>query len=241
MDSIINKSNLNPFGGSLYYDKVNVDYENLPNTLINEGILRFFEPRILAIYPELHLWKSDWLSYLKGIPQKHKFTVISKGLEYGQKAYNYHIENECKYPKLCGLHERWHMILEYAEEVLSNNIPQEYLPAINSVYQTDDGKANKKEFTTARQVLAIHYLLEYCKVPNIDNTAKARFIQFLTGRESGASNIKDTTIYKKVRKPFSTDNKTLNEDLNFIRKYFEDLGLSEIAKAITNEISKSEL
>jgi hypothetical protein len=240
MDSIINKSNPNPFGGSYYYDKINVDFESLPNTIINEGILRFFEPRILPMYPELHLWKSDWLSYLNGIPQKHKLTVIKKGLEFGQLAYNYHIENECKFPKLCDLHERWHMILEYAEEVLLNNIPYEHLSAINSDYQTNDAKSNKKEFTTARQVLAIHYLLEYCKVPNIDNTAKARFIQFLTGRESGASNIKDTTIYKKVRKPLSTDNRTLNADLGFIRKYFEDLGLSEIAKAITNEISKSE-
>jgi hypothetical protein len=240
MDSIINKSNPNPFGGSYYYDKINVDFESLPNTIINEGILRFFEPRILPMYPELHLWKSDWLSYLNGIPQKHKLTVIKKGLEFGQMAYNYHIENECKFPKLCNIHERWQMILEYAEEVFNENTPKENFTTNHSDFQTNDDTVSKKEFTTARQVLAIHYLLEHCRIPSVDNTAKARFIQFLTGRESGASNIKNTTIYKKVSKPFSIDNKTLNADLDFIRKHFEDLGLSEIALKITKEISKTD-
>ena len=99
--------------------------------------------------------------------------------------------------------------------------------------------ARNKEFTIARQVLAIHYLLEYSKIKNIDNSVKARFIQFLTGREPGASDIKNTTIYKKVRNPLSKDDKTLAKDLNYIRKHFEDLGLTEIAKMITNEISKN--
>lgn len=92
-------------------------------------------------------------------------------------------------------------------------------------------------FTTARQVLAIHYLLEYRQVRNIDNTAKARFVQFLTGKETGAKDIRNTTIYKKVSKPLSRDNNTLAQDLTFVRKYFEDLGLSEVARMITNEIS----
>ena len=85
----------------------------------------------------------------------------------------------------------------------------------------------------------MHYLFEYCQVKGVDNTAKARFIQFLTGKETGAKRIKNTTIYKKVAKPLSTNDKTLNADLSYVRGHFEDLGLNEIAKMITNEISKS--
>lgn len=94
-----------------------------------------------------------------------------------------------------------------------------------------------KEFTTTRQVLAVHYLLDYCDVRGIDSTAKARFIQFLTGKEIGAANIKNTTIYKRVRSPFVKNDKKLVEDLQFIRKYFEELGLKEIAESITKEIN----
>lgn len=95
--------------------------------------------------------------------------------------------------------------------------------------------------TLGRQVLAIHYLLEHCDIKNVDKTAKARFVQLLTGRELGAKAIQNTTIYKKVSNPFSTDNKTLNADLQFIRTYFENLGLNDISQSITNEISKSDL
>ncbi|RYD54579.1 MAG: hypothetical protein EOP56_18820, partial [Sphingobacteriales bacterium] len=97
-------------------------------------------------------------------------------------------------------------------------------------FHAEDEQKNK-DFTTARQVLAIHYLFDYCNVANVDNTAKARFTQFLTGKETGAKTIKNTTIYKKFRNPFSSDNRTLMDDLKFIRVYFEELGLNEIAHA----------
>ena len=98
----------------------------------------------------------------------------------------------------------------------------------------------ENEFTTARQVLAMHYLFDYCKIKNVDNTVKARFIQFLTGKQLNAKKIQNTEIYKKVCSPFSQNDNSTSNDLQFIRKYFEDLGLSEIAKAITNEISNRE-
>ena len=48
----------------------------------------------------------------------------------------------------------------------------------------DELSNNNKESTTARQVLVIHLLLEYCKVKRteVDNSEIARFIQFLTGK-----------------------------------------------------------
>jgi hypothetical protein len=86
------------------------------------------------------------------------------------------------------------------------------------------------EFTTARQVLAIHYLLKYSKVDQASNADVARFIEFLTGK-----NYKN--IYKRVCNPLGSRDKELNEDLRFIRDFFEKLGLTEIVKMINNEIN----
>jgi hypothetical protein len=86
-----------------------------------------------------------------------------------------------------------------------------------------------KEFTTARQVLAIHYLLEYTKVKNIDKTEIARFIEFLTGKNYD-------NIYEKVKKPFKLNDKEMKKDLRFIKTYFENMGMKEVVKMIINEI-----
>lgn len=87
------------------------------------------------------------------------------------------------------------------------------------------------DFTTARQVLAIHYLLEYCQVKGIDQTHKAKFVELLTGK-----NYKN--IYDLVRNPLATKTGSFRRnDLKFIRTYFEDLGLVEIVKMIDNELS----
>ncbi|MFM7023097.1 MAG: hypothetical protein ACKOXB_08975 [Flavobacteriales bacterium] len=70
-------------------------------------------------------------------------------------------------------------------------------------------------------------------------TEKARFIQFLTGREWGTK-IKDTNIYKKVKSPLSKKDKALTVDLQFIRDHFEKLGLTEIVKKVAKEITSRE-
>jgi hypothetical protein len=92
------------------------------------------------------------------------------------------------------------------------------------------------EFTTARQVLAMHFLFDYCNISNVDLTAKARFIQFLNGKETNAQTITNTNIYKKLKKPYPADEKTLIKDLKYIRTFFEDLGLTQIVDKINKEI-----
>lgn len=94
------------------------------------------------------------------------------------------------------------------------------------------GEILNPDFTTARQVLALHYLLEYRQVKGIDQTHKARFIEFLTGK-----NYKN--IYDLVRSPLATkQGKFRRADLQFVRTYFENLGLTEIVKMINNQLEK---
>ena len=89
---------------------------------------------------------------------------------------------------------------------------------------------NLKEFTTARQVLALHYLLKYLKVVNVDRTEVARFIYFLTSKSY-------TNIYKHLQNPLKLSDKHMKEDLKFIRKYFESLQIHEIVKMINDELN----
>jgi hypothetical protein len=100
-------------------------------------------------------------------------------------------------------------------------------------------KENKEnsEFTTRRQVLAIHYLLKIAGFEDKDKSEKARFIQFLTGKEADTVKIKDTYIYKVVISLFPMNDKHLNKDLQFIRAYFEHLGLKEVVDGINKEIN----
>jgi hypothetical protein len=100
---------------------------------------------------------------------------------------------------------------------------------IPNVIMIDDNNGKNKEYTTARQVLAMHYLFKYCQVKNVDDTEKARFIHFLTGKNLD-------NIYKKVQSPLGGANKYVAEDLKFVRTYFERLGLKEIVKMINNEL-----
>lgn len=109
----------------------------------------------------------------------------------------------------------------------------EFLKTANSITEplsTLDNVEKSKDFTTARQVLAVHYLLKYANVKNIDKTEIARFIQFLTGKNFD-------NIYKKLQSPFKLNDKSLKEDLRFVRDYFERLGMLEIVKMINNELA----
>lgn len=229
---------------SKYLKRIEIDFEGLPAYVIEKGIINNFENWRPESDDDYNQWKYNWLTFFKTIPQEYILKTIAKGIEYGKKCYAVHLENECSNKAQCQYNESWERRISIAEHVHSTilketgKIPQENSPEnleTEIVEPTDKG-----EFTTARQVLAIHYLFEICQVKNVDNTAKARFIQFLTGKQTDAKSIKNTSIYKRVLNPFSTDNKTLNSDLQYIRKYFEDLGLTEISKMITNEISKSE-
>ena len=112
-------------------------------------------------------------------------------------------------------------------------------PKNNSNTKINENNINK-EFTVRRQVLAIHYLLKSVKYRDDNKSEKARLIQFLTGRESTVTKIKDTNIIKIVDNLFPNSDNALYKDLNYIREFFEKLGIKEIVDEINKEISKKE-
>jgi hypothetical protein len=109
----------------------------------------------------------------------------------------------------------------------------EKAPVVHS--QIEAPSVAKKEFTTARQVLALHYIFEQLEINNIeiDRTSKADFAEFLTAKNN-------KNLYDAFQNPFATKQKQFRfEDLQFIRTYFEKLGLGKIVKQINDQLEKS--
>lgn len=87
------------------------------------------------------------------------------------------------------------------------------------------------DFTTARQVLAVHYLLLAAgmRQNGIDKSNEARLIEFLTGKNY-------RNIYDRVREPLKLSDKEAEKDLKYIKPYFEKLGLFNVIELIEKEL-----
>jgi len=342
------------FPESKYFKRVVVDFESLPQYVVQKGIIWRFES-IRFQDKDYDLWKSEWLDFLRTIPQQYILKTIVKGIEYAQKAYEFHKQHECSDMQKCAFNESWERRIAIAENTLSNindalekkkepnktdmsdiefiqgkrsekfwtNIdaisnkaefyfevtkdeetrrysPNEFLNLVLECYylaadkaenlndkisccvnaestikryirdnnlkekgfdfskifedltdtakrleayqklgyisSTENEEETKRnnEFTTARQVLAMHFIFDQLQVRSneIDRKVKAEFAQFLTSKNH-------KNVYDAFQNPFVTKQKKFRfEDLQYIRTYFENLGLSEIVKAINNQLDK---
>jgi len=117
--------------------------------------------------------------------------------------------------------------LRYTKPTLADVSQKAITPTI-----IEDIPQKVKAFSTRRQVLAIHYLMKYCQVKDIDQKVISRFIEFLTSKN-------ESNIYDWLRNPLDGSPQKVKEDLTFVRKYFEELGMEEIVKMINNEIIES--
>ncbi len=100
---------------------------------------------------------------------------------------------------------------------------------------TSDRTENSKDFTTRRQVLSMYYLLNELdkSTHQIDRTVKARFIEFLTGKNYDS-------IYKSLSNPHkgldSNNPQNAQKDMEYVKSHFEKLGLQNIVDKITNDM-----
>ncbi|MEP6465850.1 MAG: hypothetical protein ABJB05_06075 [Parafilimonas sp.] len=219
------------FPVSNYIDKVEIDFEDLPHYVIDKGIIRKFEGNRFNKESEYYEWQNKLIEFLNSIPNNYRIKALSKGIEYGKKVLQYHFDKECNSRDNCVLNQSWERRIALAKDMFAR--------AEKQIKETEESKREtptekNKEFTTARQVLAMHLIFEYMqlKETEIDKTDKAKFIEFLTGKDY-------KNIYDAVCNPFQTKQKKFRfEDLQYIRTYFEKLGFSEIVKAINNQLEK---
>lgn len=132
-----------------------------------------------------------------------------------------------------------------AVEILSRDIQNASNQSIpDTVMEQNKGNDEKRtenpklhEFTTLRQSLAVYYMLMSIdsKVYNqSDCTKKARFVEFLTGKNY--DNIKD--YLAKLFEGFDKQNKTnILKNLEFVKTQFENIGYNTIVAQIERDIS----
>jgi hypothetical protein len=106
------------------------------------------------------------------------------------------------------------------------------------INDTKQIEAIKREFTTARQVLAVLFLLKQfdTSTPKCKKNELAHFIQFLTGKNLGSNTIENTNIYKRIKNPLNSRELDSKKDLQYIKKLFLKLELHEIVTTIEKAI-----
>lgn len=101
-------------------------------------------------------------------------------------------------------------------------------------------KEEGNEQTRARQLLAIYFLLKSLDIEHRADTsisAVARLIHLVSN--TALTNLQNSDIYKKYREmPYYKKGKELLTDLQYIRPYFEDIGLKSVVTLIDSEITK---
>ncbi|MFT3754043.1 MAG: hypothetical protein QM800_14590 [Paludibacter sp.] len=115
---------------------------------------------------------------------------------------------------------------------VETNTQSESNPAIETELPPETIAKGNPAFTTSRQVLAIYYLLNEIDrkgINQVDKTEKAKFIEFLTGKNYN-------NIYKALSNPFKgldrKNPKNFLNDMEYISSHFEKLGLQSIVQKI---------
>ncbi len=97
--------------------------------------------------------------------------------------------------------------------------------------QTTDSIKKHKDLTLDRATLLLNYIFTYAKT-NCHNTKKAEVISFLTGYSENTIGDKLSALHSKADDNFINYEK----DMMIVRKYFENLGLSEIVEMIDRDL-----
>jgi hypothetical protein len=203
---------------SSFYHKVDNDLNNLPG-YVRKWILHQFEHLINLRSDQDYIdWQNSLQEFIEQVPQEQRKEALEKAIKYGEDVLDYHIKNECPNPSDCKINESLNRRLTLAKAVLAKEYPIES-KSTNDV-EVSEQNSRKTELTLTRQVLAFHYLFQHLNVSDIDFTEKARFIQFITGRETNSKTIGSTNIYKRIKSPLQLDDNNLIKDLQFVRNYY---------------------
>ncbi|WP_243347242.1 hypothetical protein [Parabacteroides sp. FAFU027] len=162
--------------------------------------------------------------------QKQKQIYVDAIVESGMVALRIEMDEEeqKKYEKLI---RKCNNAIEIIDFHLQHTPPAPLQP---EDIPTEKSK-NTVEFTTRRQVLAMYYLLNELdkSTHQIDRTVKARFIEFLTGKNYDS-------IYKTLSDPLKglekDNNQNAIKDMEYVKSHFENLGLKTIVQKITKDM-----
>lgn len=131
------------FTESKYIKKVIIDFEDLPQYIVQRGIVWKFESEQLNRDSDYLQWRNSLIEFLQTIPKNLIIKSLEKGIEYGKKVYQFHLVNECNNPNVCRFNQSWERRIAMAEEILNDQLEKE------SPRQTGKSKhkSNENDFT----------------------------------------------------------------------------------------------
>jgi hypothetical protein len=212
--------------------------ETYPELVAKENLLLTKYGKLLEPYKNAHFEKyfdTDIVLTEKDIITTEEFNRLpstEQGLSFNETL---------DFVKICSnvlYKEREFLILRKAPSL---NVKDDTVKELLTVKQEAD---NSKEFTKARQLLTLHYLLSsgFGIEPrgNTSVSSLARFAHLITG--TSFTSLQNSELYKKYRlMPNYKKGLELISDLQFIRTYFADLGLTEAVNQIDAEIRREKI
>jgi hypothetical protein len=106
-----------------YYRKVQIDFVDLPQYII-ENVIYFFDyDGWLTKDEDFIKWSQQLKKFLQTIPDNYIDSFLQKGIELASKADQYHSEKECQERGRCLLSEGWQRRKAIAENLLREILP----------------------------------------------------------------------------------------------------------------------
>lgn len=226
LDNITNKLlNLHCREDRYIYAKLLINNNNAHKTVIEELIDDSFNDKIV-------LGIDSGIYYIKS---ENDISIELKNEDYENKRLSHFYKEELiPFENIL-----FNTLYDFGLNIESVGIQRERSEVdLTDIIKSEIGNSptRSRQFTTKRQTMAIVELLSKLGINtgNVDKTAIAGFIQFLTGKQS-ESLPQNTTAYKLIEKkdPDSEKEKnSFNNDCDFVASYFESVGLISLADKI---------
>ena len=122
-------------------------------------------------------------------------------------------------------------LLKFGKDLEIEIKKYEKLLILNENFQTNSGTKKNTDLTLDRATLFLNFLFRFANV-NCPNTKKAKVISFLTGYSENTVGDKLSALYSKEGNNFVQ----FVKDMKIVRRYFENLGLSQITEMIDRDL-----
>jgi len=168
---------------------------------------------------------TEKINFIAFITRKDEGVIYKLLTKLIQPKYDIHRKNDLQYIKLLfgGLK------LKEIETKIKNELEKPFDLSESESPSIENDIILNNEYSTARQVLAMQQIFNYLKIRYANYTHIKKMLYFLTMKSQ--ANIKEWV--GKLYADETTEYK--EENLEYIRHYFEDLGLKEIVKMIDNQ------
>jgi len=166
------------------------------------------------------------LAAIEAPTEKHKF-LMSLLFDYLSKAY-----------EIGEIEHQYYESIGFVQWIETELLRCEYLQKLETYTPTPETEPRLGKYTNSQLVLIFYYFFKGLGIElrrDTDIAPIAKFLHLITGKK--LSKIQNSDFYIKLSKaPNFNADKSLFDDLNYIKPSFEAVGLNNVVRLIDNEI-----